>query len=68
MTKLNSNQAWEKIIEKNNIVNQIKRDGFYEIKASQIKEFREPRLMETEMAMVEVWKDTKRNNLDSMFC
>ena len=25
-------------------------------------------LMETEMAMIEVWKDTKRNNLDSMFC
>ena len=22
----------------------------------------------TEMAMIEVWKDTKRNNLDSMFC
>jgi len=37
--------AWEKIFEKYNILKQIDNNGQYEISATQIKEFREPRLM-----------------------
>lgn len=37
--------AWMKILEKYDIVNEIKKNGFFLIKASQIKEFKEPRLM-----------------------
>lgn len=38
-------EAWEKILEKYDIVNQISEKGIYHIEASQIKEFKEPRLM-----------------------
>lgn len=45
MAKLNTNEAWEKIIEKYNIVEKIKEEGQFRILSKQIKEFREPRLM-----------------------
>ena len=38
-------EAWEKILEKYDIVNQIEEKGIFHIEASQIKEFKEPRLM-----------------------
>lgn len=38
-------EAWEKILEKYDIVNQIEKKGIFHIEASQIKEFKEPRLM-----------------------
>lgn len=37
--------AWENILRKYDIPAQVKENGLFEIKASQIKEFREPRLM-----------------------
>ena len=38
-------EAWEKLLEKYNIVEEINKHGVYHITASQIKEFKEPRLM-----------------------
>lgn len=37
--------AWECLFEKYNILNQIEKQGIFKISATQIKEFREPRLM-----------------------
>ncbi len=42
---LTANEAWKKLIEKYDIVKEIEENGCFHIKASQIKEFREPRLM-----------------------
>lgn len=38
-------RAWEKLLEKYNIINEIEENGIFHIEASQIKEFKEPRLM-----------------------
>lgn len=43
MTK--NDVAWQKLFDKFNIVNEVNRNGFFVIRASDIKEFREPRLM-----------------------
>lgn len=42
---LSANNAWKALIEKYDIVDKIEKNGVFHIKASQIKEFREPRLM-----------------------
>ena len=42
---MKANEAWLSLFEKYNILNQIKETGYFHIKANQIKEFREPRLM-----------------------
>ena len=42
---LSANDAWKSLIEKYDIVSKIANNGVFHIKASQIKEFREPRLM-----------------------
>ncbi|MBQ4105213.1 MAG: type II restriction endonuclease [Clostridia bacterium] len=44
-SNLSANEAWKALIEKYDIVNQVTDHGVFHIKASQIKEFREPRLM-----------------------
>lgn len=44
-TNISANDAWKKLIEKYRIVEEIHEKGIYHIKASQIKEFKEPRLM-----------------------
>lgn len=38
-------KAWEILLEKYDIVRKIKKEGIFHIEASQIKEFKEPRLM-----------------------
>ena len=43
--KISANEAWKKLFEKYDIPNKIEKEGFFNIKASQIKEFKEPRLM-----------------------
>ena len=43
--KITANEAWKKLFEKYDIPNKVDNDGFFHIKASQIKEFNEPRLM-----------------------
>lgn len=40
-----NDNAWESLFEKYHIVEEISRNGAFGISASQIKEFREPRLM-----------------------
>ena len=42
---MNVNEAWEKLFEKYDILNEIQNDGAFFITAKQIKEFKEPRLM-----------------------
>ena len=42
---LSANDAWKALIEKYDIIGQITKNGVFHIKASQIKEFKEPRLM-----------------------
>ncbi|EDN7485605.1 hypothetical protein F3349_15970, partial [Listeria monocytogenes] len=46
MAKLNqTDEAWERLFEKYNILEVIERDGVFIISAQQIKEYREARLM-----------------------
>jgi hypothetical protein len=40
-----NDKAWEKLFDKYNIVHNIENDGYFEITATQINEFREARLM-----------------------
>lgn len=42
---ISANDAWKALIKKYNIIEKIQENGCYHIKASQIKEFKEPRLM-----------------------
>ena len=43
--KISANEAWKEIIKKYDIINRINENGIFHIKASEIKEFKEPRLM-----------------------
>lgn len=43
--KITANEAWKKLFEKYDIPGKVEKDGFFDIKASQIKDFKEPRLM-----------------------
>lgn len=45
MSKSKNDTAWEKIFKKYDIINAVKSEGYFEINASQINEFREARLM-----------------------
>ncbi|ODR31856.1 type II restriction enzyme [Eisenbergiella tayi] len=63
---LSANDAWKAIIEKYHILEHIEKDGCFLIKASQIKEFREPRLMakwDSTDALPEVLRKNKINIL-----
>ncbi len=42
---MSANDAWKALIEKYRILDEIQKKGCFHIKASQIKEFKEPRLM-----------------------
>ena len=42
---LSANEAWKALIDKYDIVGKISKHGVFHIKASQIKDFKEPRLM-----------------------
>ena len=44
-TQYSTEEAWNLILEKYDVVNEVRKNGVFHIKASQIKEFREPRLM-----------------------
>lgn len=63
---LSANDAWKALIEKYDIVNKIANNGVFHIKASQIKEFREPRLMakwDSTDSLPEVLRNKKINIL-----
>lgn len=40
-----NDEAWEKLFDKYRILHHVETDGYFQISAAQIKEFREPRLM-----------------------
>ncbi len=42
---LSANDAWKALLEKYHIAEEVQKNGCFHIKASQIKEFKEPRLM-----------------------
>ena len=44
-TTLSANEAWKRLLEKYPIAEEVEKNGVYRIKADQIREFREPRLM-----------------------
>ena len=63
---LSTNEAWKQIIEKYDIINEIQNNGMFRIKASQIKEFKEPRLIakwDSSDSLPKVLKDSKINIL-----
>lgn len=60
------NEAWELIFDKYDIVRRVKEDGFFRIKADEIKEFKEPRLMskwDSSEQLPRIFKDKKLNIL-----
>lgn len=59
-----SNEAWAKLFDKYDIINNIKENGYFEIKASQIKEFREPRLMAKWDSYESLPSILKKNNVN----
>jgi len=64
MSKFSKNdKAWEKLFDKYKIVEQIEKNGYFKISATQIKEFREPRLMVKFDHTVNLPKLFSENNL-----
>lgn len=57
-------EAWSKIIKKYDILNQIERDGIFVIEASQIKEFKEPRLMSKWDSSEQLPKVLRKNKIN----
>lgn len=57
-------EAWEKLLEKYNIVEEIKEHGIFHIKAEQIREFKEPRLMAKWDSSEQLPKPLKKNNIN----
>lgn len=63
---LSANEAWKALIEKYDIVGKIAENGVFHIKANQIKEFKEPRLMakwDSSNSLPEVLRKNKINIL-----
>ena len=63
---LSANEAWKVLIDKYNILEEVQENGCYHIKASQIKQFKEPRLMAkwySTDALPKVLRDNKINIL-----
>lgn len=61
---ISANDAWQKLIDKYNIVNKVARDGIFHIRASEIKEFKEPRLMAKCDCVAALPSVFKSNNLN----
>lgn len=59
-----SNEAWKELFNKYDILNNVKEKGYFEIKASQIKEFREPRLMAKWDSYESLPSILKKNNIN----
>lgn len=65
-TTLSPNEAWKRLLERYPIVEEVEKNGVYRIKADQIREFREPRLMakwDSSDALPEVLRRQKLNLL-----
>lgn len=66
MSKLSPSDAWECLLDKYNIIQNIETKGYHEITASEIKEFKEPRLMakwDSSESLPSVFKKNKINIL-----
>lgn len=61
---ITANEAWQKLIEKYDILNKVESDGIFQIKASEIKEFKEPRLMAKWDCTASLPSVFKANNLN----
>lgn len=61
---MTTEEAWAKLLEKYNIVEEIKEHGVFHIKASQIKEFKEPRLMSKWDSSEQLPASLKKNNIN----
>lgn len=61
---LSANEAWKAIIEKYDVLREVEEKGCFSIKASQIKEFREPRLMAKWDSSDSLPEILKRNRLN----
>lgn len=57
-------EAWEKLLEKYNIIQEINEHGLFHIKANQIKEFKEPRLMSKWDSSEQLPKPLKENKIN----
>lgn len=63
---LSANDAWVKIIERYNILDEVARTGIFHIKASEIKEYKEPRLMakwDSTTSLPKILRENKLNIL-----
>jgi hypothetical protein len=63
---ISANDAWKALIQKYNILEEVQNNGCYHIKASQIKEFKEPRLMakwDSSDSLPKILRDNKINIL-----
>ena len=61
---LSADEAWEKLLDKYDILNQIEKNGIFHITANQIKEFREPRLMAKWDSSEQLPSSLKRNKIN----
>lgn len=66
MSNISVQEAWQKIFDKYNVVQEVNNNGYFEIKANQIKEFKEPRLMakwDSSESLPSIFKKNKINIL-----
>lgn len=64
MKKLNVSDAWQKLFDEYNILDEVKKEGFYKISASQIKKVKEPRLMAKWDSSEQLPKSLKENKIN----
>lgn len=64
MEKLNVSDAWQKLIDKYNILDEIEKNGVFKISASQIKEVKEPRLMAKWDSSEQLPESLKKNKIN----
>lgn len=61
---ISADEAWKKLLEKYDIVQKIKENGVFQIKSSQIKEFKEPRLMSKWDSSEQLPSSLKQNKIN----
>lgn len=64
MEKLNVSDAWQKLIDKYNILDEIEKNGVFKISASQIKKVKEPRLMAKWDSSEQLPESLKKNKIN----
>ncbi|WP_247927651.1 type II restriction enzyme [Streptococcus constellatus] len=64
MEKLNVSDAWQKLIDKYNILDEIEKNGVFKISANQIKEVKEPRLMAKWDSSEQLPESLKKNKIN----